>query len=317
MLRSGGAIGAGFLIFIAFGQIEAAVVCAVFTNFLCLSDKADDLATRLAVQVFGAILSLGAGALGVMLAGNPSLVLVTTFALALFAGFVHGAAPGVEAIPRYALACFVVAAFLPVGRPETLLAVFVGTILAVLAVVLDDAIKHGRRGPRIRAIRAAMRYPDPRFCAIYGAAAACSMGIGLVWGQSRPYWVTITTLLVMQPDRRANTVRVMQRFVGTLLGVVLAFAIVRALPAAAREPALLVLVIALPFLWPLGFDQNYGLGIAVMSTWVLLLIDAALPSAELVTPLFVTRLSDTALGCAVALAGSFIVYEVEEEAAVP
>ena len=45
---------------------------------------------------------------------------------------------------------------------------------------------------------------------------------------------------------------------------------------------------------------------------MLLLIDTALPSAALVTPLFFTRLSDTALGCAVALAGSFVVYEVEE-----
>ncbi len=314
MLRSGGAIGAGFLIFLAFGQVEGAVVCALFTNFLCLADRADDLATRVGVQILGALLSIAAGALGVMLTSNPPLILVTTFALALFAGFVHGSTPGVEAIPRYALACFVVAAFLPLGRPETLVAVLLGTVLAVSAVVLDHIVRHGHRGRRVQAIRAAMRYPDPRFCAVYGAAAACSMGIGLLWGQSRPYWVTITTLLVMQPDRRANTVRVLQRFVGTLLGVIFAFAIVRVLPTTAREPVLLSLVVVLPFLWPFGFDQNYGLGVAILSTWVLLLIDTALPSAALVTPLFFIRLSDTALGCAVALAGSFVVYEVEEAA---
>jgi hypothetical protein len=313
MLRSGGAIGLGFVIFLALGQLEAALVCAVFTNFLCLSDRADDLGTRVWVQILGALLSTAAGAVGIVVAGNEPLILVTTFALALFAGFVHGTAPGVEAIPRYALACFVVAAFLPVAHIETLWAILGGTALAIGAVVIDHHIRHGRRGRRIERMRAAVKYPGPRFSFVYGSAAVCGLALGLVWGQTRPYWATITTLLVMQPDRRANTVRVIQRFLGTLFGVVLAFLIVRLMPSPVRPQGLLILVIVLPFLWPLGFDRNYGLGVAILSTWVLILIDTALPEAELVTPLFLARLSDTAIGCAVALAGSFVVYEATED----
>lgn len=313
MLRSGGAIGVGFLIFLAFGRVEAALICAIFTNFLCLADRADDLVTRIWVQIVGAALSALAGATGVLVAGNEPLVLVTTFALALFAGFVHGTTPGVEAIPRYALACFVVSAFLPVARADTVAAILLGTCLALAVVIIDDRIRIGRRDQRTARIRAAMTYPGPHFSTVYGAAAVFGLAIGLVWGQSRPYWVTITTLMVMQPDRHANTVRVLQRFVGTLAGVIMAFAFVRILPTAFREPCLLAVVLTLPFLWPFGFDRNYGLGVAILSTWVLMLIDTSLPATEVVAPVFIARLSDTAIGCVVALVGSFVAYEVHED----
>ena len=315
MLRSGGAIGVGFVTFLAFGSPEQAVICAFFTNFLCLADKATDLPTRISVQLLGALLGAGAGAIGILVAGNPPMILLTTFVVALFAGFVHGTAPGVEAIPRYALVCLVVSAFLPVGNAAILLALGLGTALALATVVLDDHIRHGRRGIRIARMRAAVVYPGPRFSLVYGAATAAGLGLGLAWIGTRPYWVALTTILVMQPDRRANTIRVMQRFLGTLAGVVAAFLLVLAVPVFARSHILLVLAVALPFFWPLGFDRNYGLGVAILSTWVLVLIDTALPPDELVGPLFLARLSNTSIGCALALAGSFVVYETNAEIA--
>lgn len=313
MLRSGATIGIGFVVLLAFGSLDQAVVCAIFTNFLCLADKADDLATRVWVQICGALLAAGAGAVGLVVAGNPPMILLTTFAVALFAGFVHGTSPGVEAIPRYALVCLVVCAFLPVGQPATLVAVVLGSALSLSAVVLDDHIRHGRRGIRIARQRAAVVYPGPRFSMVFAGAAAASLGLGLAWIETRPYWVAITTILVMQPDRRANTVRVLQRLAGTLAGVVVAGLVVAGLPGELRARGLLVVVTVLPFLWPLGFDRNYGLGIAILSTWVLLLIDTALPPGEMVGPLFLARLSNTAIGCVVALAGSFVVYEAQAE----
>ena len=315
MLRSGGAIGTGFVALLAFGTIEQAVVCAIFTNFLCLADKSGDLATRVWVQVLGAVFGIAAAATGTVIAGNPAMILLVTFAAALFAGFIHGTTPGVEAIPRYALVCLVVCAFLPVGGVPTLLAALVGTALSLAAIMLDDHIRNGRRGIRIARMRAAVTYPGPRFSLVFGSAAAAGLGIGLAWVETRPYWVAITTILVMQPDRRANTIRVLQRLLGTLIGVVVAFLVVSALPPAVRAQGLLLVVVALPFLWPFGFDRNYALGVAILSAWVLLLIDTALPPGELLTPLFLARLSNTAIGCALALAGSLVVYETHAEAA--
>ena len=312
MLRSGATIGTGFVALLAFGSLDQAVLCAFFTNFLCLADKAEHLATRVWVQICGAVLALAAGAVGLAIAGNPPMILLVTFAIALFAGFVHGTSPGVEAIPRYALVCLVVCAFLPVGHASALVACVFGTAVSLAAVVLDDYIRNGRRGIRVARQRDAMVYPGPNFSMVFAGATAAALGLGLAAIGTRPYWVAITTILVMQPDRRANTVRVLQRFLGTLAGVVLAFLVVLVLPDAHRTRGLLVVVTALPFLWPLALDRNYGLGIAIMSTWVLLLIDTALPSGERIGPLFEARLANTAIGCVFALAGSFVVYEARE-----
>lgn len=309
MVRNGCAIAAGFLTFVLLGQPESAVVCAVFTNFLCFIDRAHSLASRLWVQAVGAILCIALGAIGGLVAGDDPLILVTTFAFALFAGFVHGTLPGVEAIPRYALISFVAAAYLPVSSGSTLAAALIATVYSIVAVRIDDHIRHGARGIRIARINATVSYPGPRFSITYGAAAVCGLGIGLLWGQARPYWVTITTLLVMQPDRRANTVRVLQRFSGTMLGVVVAFLLNQTVPVTLRPGVFLGLAVVLPFLWPLGFERNYGFGVALISAWVLILINFALPVGEMVIPVFLARLSDTAIGCAVALAGSFVVYE--------
>ena len=311
MLRSGLAIGACFTLFLLFGRPEAAVLAAFFCNFLCLADKASHVRARVEVQALGGLAFALAGALGMLVAGYPVAVLALVLVVAVGAGWVHGTVPGIEALPLFALCCLIVTAFLPLDRGDCLAAVLLGTVVGLATVILDDAIRHGRQGLYMARLRDAAKYPGPRFSLVYGSAAVCGLGIGLVWGGSRPYWVTVTTLLVMQPDRRINTVRVLQRFLGTLAGVVAAFLIARSLPQEHREAGLIALILVLPFLWPFGYDRNYALGVAVLSTWVLLMIDSVLPSADLATPLFLTRLSDTALGCAVALVGSFAVFEVE------
>ena len=311
MLRSGGAVGLAFVASLAFGDLEAASLCAVFVNLLCLADKASDLRTRLLVQLTEALLSTLAGLIGTILAGNDIMIMAATLAFAVGAGLVHGSMPGVESVPRFVLVCFVVAAFLPVAQVGTLWVVAGGTLLALATVALDHYVRHGRRGRLVEKYRGVVRYPGPRFSLVYGLAAVCGLALGLRWEQTRPYWVTITVLFVMQPDRRANTVRVLQRFLGTLLGVILAFVLVRLMPTAYRTQGLLGLIVILPFVWPLGFDRNYAVGVAILSAWVLILIDATLPPSALIPPLFLARLSDTAIGCAIALVGSFVVYEAE------
>lgn len=315
MLRSGVSIAVGFTLFVVLGRLEAAIICAFFTNFLCLADRASAISARVAVAAAGGALFVVLGALGLLVSGHLGLVIALVFVVALMAGFVHGSAPGLEALPRFGLCCFVVTAFLPVRIGPSLAAALLGTGIAIATVLIDHLIRRERQGALVAKLQANAGRPGPRFSLIYGSAAAIGVAIGLAWGGLRPYWVAVTVLLVMQPDRRANTVRVAQRFLGTIAGVVFAFVTVRSLPDIARPSGLLVLVLALPFLWPLGFERNYGLGIAVLSAWVLILIDTALPSADLVTALFRARLSDTAIGCTIALAGSFAFFEVKDIAA--
>lgn len=316
MLRSGLSIAAGFLLFLRTGRLEAAVICAFFTNFLCLADRAETVTTRLWVQAAGGLLFVVLGGLGAALSGHVGLIIAVVFAVALVAGFVHGSAPGLEALPRFGLCCLVVTAFLPIDVGPSFAAAVVGTTIASAGVLIDDRIRRNRRGISVARKNAGAGRPGPRFSLIYGCAAATGLLVGVVWGGLRPYWVTVTVLLVMQPDRRANTVRIVQRFLGTIVGVLAAVVAVRALPDAMRPSGLLALVLALPFVWPWGYERNYGFGTAVLSAWVLILIDTALPSADLVAALFRARLSDTAIGCAIALAGSFAFFEARKAAAI-
>jgi len=115
----------------------------------------------------------------------------------------------------------------------------------------------------------------------------------------------------MQPDRRAATLRVLQRFGGTTGGVVVAYSVATLTPAFMRDQILFVSAFTLPFIWPLGFARNYGFGVILISIWILLLLDMALPADETIGALFTARLSDTAAGCALALFGNLLLRETQ------
>ena len=206
MMRSGCAIGAGFLLFLALGRADAGVVCAFFTNFLCLCDKADHVVTRVWVQVIGALVFTALGAVGVLLAGNTPLILVTVFAGALFAGFAHSTTPGAEAVPRYGLCCLVVAAFVPVDHADALAAVLLAAPIATAIVLLDDYLRHGQRGPHMKIVLAKHQLSGSALQpGVWMRCRCAAWRVGLIWSDVRPYWVTVTTLLVNAAGSAALT----------------------------------------------------------------------------------------------------------------
>ena len=302
MIRTGASIGATFGVWALTGHLEEGVLAAIFSNLLLFLDHAGPLRERLAVVALAATVQIAAGGLGLLVAGSDPLIFTATLALALVAGLVHGSVPGVEMIPRNALITFIACAYLPAvavraGAPAAL----VGTAIALVGIAIDYAIRRGVRGPDLAALRDAAVWPSLRFCLVYGATAILGLMLGKVIGTDRPYWITITILVVMQPDRAAGLRRSLQRLVGTLVGVVAGFVLVGLAPDAYRLPFFLVFVIALPFVWPLGFARNYAIGVAILSVWILTLLDLALPRS-LTAELFAARLFDTAIGCALALA---------------
>ena len=75
-------------------------------ELLCLADRATTLRTRVAVQAMGGVVFAVLGGLGLALSGNVALVVASVFALAVAAGYVHGTAPGLEALPRFGCAAW-------------------------------------------------------------------------------------------------------------------------------------------------------------------------------------------------------------------
>jgi uncharacterized membrane protein YccC len=312
MLRTGLSIAFGFIGLVATGHPEAAVICALVVNQLVFVDQLGPIQERLRVLAVAACCYAAAGALGGVIGGTPLVLFAATFAFASFAGLVHGSLPGVEMIPRNTLICLVVGAYLPKLGAPVALGFACGAILTLFGAYCEHKFRPNIRGASLAQAREVIAYQHPSFSLVYGAAAVGGLVLGYFIGDVKPYWVTITTLVVMQPGRRANSLRATQRFLGTITGVVFAYFLAIATTGQWQREFLVSCALVAPFLWPLALARNYGLGVAVLSFWILSLLDLALPSEGNVAALFQARLADTAIGCALALTANFVIQEQEK-----
>jgi hypothetical protein len=304
--RTGLSLGLAFLPLAAAGWIQEAVIAALFANLLIFIDQAGPLKERVVVLATGALACGAAGTFGALLTGHELPIALASFALALGAGLVHSWVPGVEMVPRQALICFIACAYLPLISFGTAAGAAYGAFCALAGALADGLIRQQADSPRLQEARRCATFPGLRFGLLYASVILTGLLIGAALGIVRSYWVAITVIVVMQRERRASLLRAVQRLLGTLVGVILAYLVVLVLDPVALPPAFLILVLALPFLWPLGLARNYGLAVVLLSMWVLLLIDLVLPPGETPAGILLARLSDTAIGCGLAMGGTIL-----------
>ncbi len=160
-------------------------------------------------------------------------------------------------------------------------------------------------GPSVRAVLRstgrALAHPDPltRWHALrlaLGLALAQSVAVWLLPGQ-RGYWISLTLLNVLKPGWVSTASRGIDRWIGTLVGVLVVGALADAVPL--RGVALVVAVTVL--LWGAFTVQpvNYGLYCMCIAGYVLLFLQVvAAPPGD--SALY--RAIDTTLGGLLALA---------------
>ncbi|GAA4837385.1 FUSC family protein [Saccharopolyspora rosea] len=135
------------------------------------------------------------------------------------------------------------------------------------------------------------------------AAAEC---VGLVAGLDRGYWVALTVALVLKPNSGSVFARTVLRGVGTVLGVLVALAILSAVPGGWWT---LPFVVALAAELPVALSRHYGLFTAVVTTLVLLQTEGhGVPTARLV---------DSLVGCAIVLLVGFLLRPLSRGPALP
>jgi len=303
MLRTGLCVGASFAVFLAAGRVELAVPAAIFANLMMFLDQGGVFGERLAVVTLGIAAAGAAGALGLIASGHEAAIIAGVLALAMAAGLVHGWMPGFEMIPRQALICFMGCAYLPIDTRAGW-SVLVGGACVLLGIVLDFLIRGRERHRSFADRRADARFPGLAFGLWYGLAAVFGLVFAEFAGASRGYWVTLTIIVVMQPGSRASMLRALQRLEGTLAGLLFALCVISVTPSAGLTQLRLCLIFVLPFVWPHGFVRNYALGVAILSAWIMVLIDLGLPTGDPFIGLFEARLFDTAFGCVVAMAAT-------------
>ncbi|MEU6577933.1 FUSC family protein [Streptomyces sp. NPDC046805] len=118
----------------------------------------------------------------------------------------------------------------------------------------------------------------------------------------RSYWVALTVAFVLKPDFGSVFSRALLRGLGTVVGLVLAAAVLEAVPIGWWD----VLVIALLApLVPVLAPRGYGYQTAAITPVMLLVIDILTHQG---TALLLPRLLDSLMGCAIALVAGYLLW---------
>jgi len=155
--------------------------------------------------------------------------------------------------------------------------------------------------PALRAIFNAMRarlLERWTFAIVLAIAVPVSYLISNATGQQKPYWAMLALVLVLRVDFHSSRKLMVERFVGTMLGVTIAALYAALLPG--QLPLTIGLVLAALARWPA--QQRHGaLGVGAITAFVMLMIELVASSQGQAIGLFAARVVDTAIGCGVAL----------------
>ncbi|WP_432172899.1 FUSC family protein [Streptomyces sp. Tue6028] len=140
----------------------------------------------------------------------------------------------------------------------------------------------------------------------YGLRLALCIGLGQVLVSivpvPRSYWVALTITFVMKPDFGSVFSRALLRALGTVAGLVVAAAVLTVVPRGGWDVAVIMLLAPLvPALTPRG----YGYQTAAITPVILLLSDTLNHQG---TGLIVPRLTDSLIGCAIALVAGYLLW---------
>jgi len=117
----------------------------------------------------------------------------------------------------------------------------------------------------------------------------------------RGYWLTITVLLVLQPESGTTVIRAAQRVVGTLIGAGITAAVALLLPG---QKPVIALIVVLIFACVSLLPVNYLLYTAVMTPAFVLLAELSAGDWHLAG----LRVENTLIGGAIALLGARLLW---------
>ncbi|MFF0384106.1 FUSC family protein [Streptomyces sp. NPDC004286] len=118
----------------------------------------------------------------------------------------------------------------------------------------------------------------------------------------RSYWVALTVAFVLKPDFGSVFSRALLRALGTVVGLVLAAAVLTEVPIGWWD--VLVMAVLAPLI-PIVTPRGYGYQTAVITPMVLLLIDILTHQG---TALVLPRFLDSLMGCAIALIAGYLLW---------
>ncbi|QDP97136.1 FUSC family protein [Microlunatus elymi] len=330
-IRAALSVAVPLLVLLGIGHIEWSLY-ATFGAFTALYGRTSPLRPRLRMQAFAGLTLTVSVLLGVLIGISPyrSWLLIPVAAvwatfIALIAHRRHWHPPG-PLFPVFALgACASVPATwtdvpiaLTVVVSSALFAIGLTALVSLLgrSGLIRKLIKAGPRptparpkpaGSQQRLIEWRLRHYPIRYAISVAIAGLIATSIGFI---GHPYWAMVAAVVPMAaPDQGARLLRAAQRLIGTVIGVVIAGAIL-----ALDLPSLLVILIAalLQAGAELTVGRNYGLALLFITPLALSMTQLAhpLPIGELVRD----RTVETFIGVAVAVIITLLTRERRQDA---
>jgi uncharacterized membrane protein YccC len=173
-----------------------------------------------------------------------------------------------------------------------------------------------RAGQRLRGLaeRLIEEFGGGKLSRIFTLRLMICMGVaGLVsevLPLQRSYWVPLTVAIVLKPDYGSVFARALQRGIGTIVGAVAGAVLLVLL----HGTWLLIPFAVLAALLPYGRSRNYGLLATFLTPLVVVLIDLLAPAGWRLAE---DRLTDTLIGCAIALLVGFAPWPMSWYAHLP
>jgi len=288
----------------ATGRLDLAVY-ASFGAFASLYGRFDAYADRIRMQAAAGATMLLAMALGTALSLLSTPTMLRVVAVALAAGVVTFVAAVARWHPPGALFAVFAAgacASLPAGPASFAAVGLVGGGAVVFSLVLTATIAALRRGLRAHAAAtsgSAVRRADAVSSAVTVVVGAALAGLaGLLLVGDHWYWAMVAAVAALGGAQlSARVIRGLQRLGGTLVGILLAAALL----ALGLHPLLTILVaVLLQIGAELYVGRNYGIAMVFVTPLALLMVELAVPADPAV--LLRDRVLDTVIGVAVGTA---------------
>jgi hypothetical protein len=302
-------IGVPVVIGVARGQPVGALLGAVIGMLLAFADHDGELLGRLRLLAFDAAVIAAAGVVGWFCRDSAGAMWAVFVAITLSVGMAARGGREPLICGRHGAMAFTVAATIPEFQAYQLW--YLAGALALNAV--SRIVDHLVAGPLPLQPAARLQVPSAqsgwlRFALAYSGAAVVALWIGKTLDPVHTIWVVVTTLVVMQPDARASYRRIIERVLGTFLGVVAAWIITMLFHSAI---VLCVVIVLVAPVIPHHLARRYWLHTALIALMVLLAYDLTLLGTHGIAALLTERLEDILLGCAIALFGTAAAFPRE------
>jgi hypothetical protein len=174
--------------------------------------------------------------------------------------------------------------------------------LVVTAPLLLPGVRRRDAAIPIVPLRFALDGAGRTVVARVSAGVVVAAALAAVLGLERGYWVVVAVVAVLQAGRgrRLSGIRGVHRVVGTLLGAAVFVLVATLVGLPARGLLLAVVLAALQFGAEMVVVAHYGAALLLITPLALLIAEAG--SAGDPWTIAGTRVVDTAIGCAIALA---------------